>query len=111
MPGRRPRSWLLRDAAAFVRRASPLAGRCGYALAMFGSTLDGVGRDLDLVAVPWGPWAERQLVEVLVESWGGRVVERLQHMGRDCAAILLPDRRVVDLQVQRPRRRTERGPR
>ena len=63
-------------AAAYVALYPELcavARGCGYALAVHGS----LGRDFDLIAVPWTPEAvsDAELVEALRSFCGGRVFE------------------------------------
>jgi hypothetical protein len=96
------RSWRVEEAAALVRRLVPVAHRHGYTLGLYGSTLGGQGRDLDMVAFPWGDRRPgRRIVAAVAAAVGGRVVERRSTPFARAAGILLPDGRLLDVQIPR----------
>lgn len=96
------RPWRVEEAAALVRRLVPVARRHGYTLGLYGSTLGGQGRDLDVVAFPWGDRRPgRRIVAAVAGAVRGRVVERVSTPFAHATLMLLPDGRALDLQVPR----------
>jgi hypothetical protein len=95
------RGWTLQEGAALTADMALTAKREGFLLSLYGSTLRGRGRDLDLIAVPWRTGADpRRLVDSLAAELGGRIEDRGPGIfAAESAAIVIGDR-VIDIQVR-----------
>ena len=93
--------WTLTEGATLVAALSSWARSRGYLLALYGSTLSGRGRDLDLLAVPWRSGVDaRALVDDLAARLGGTIFERGPGLMAEDSAVIQVGRRFVDIQVR-----------
>jgi hypothetical protein len=108
--GRKWVGWRLEDAAEEVHKLSDYGRSVGYLFALYGSTLGGSGRDLDLMCVQCHAGAISP--EVLIDELAAKFLakektERYEGLfGVLSNCLHLPDGRVIDVQVYPLRRRS-----
>jgi hypothetical protein len=91
--------WTLADGARFVAEHAEWARRHGFMLALYGSTLTGSGRDLDVFAIPWRPADPVAFARGFAALVGGSIEE--EGPGVQCySAAIRVGRRIVDLQAR-----------
>ena len=95
--------WGNKEAASYVAGLGSFGKRYGYMFALYGSSLAGRGRDLDMLAVPFSTRAcsPDALLDALrrhvsgSEPWG----RHKGLMGMSCGLFQLPDGKILDVQV------------
>lgn len=94
----------INDALHFIRAMSEPANGLGYVLAPYGSTvLNGRGRDIDIIAVPWrDPCDFGALIRMICERGYKEASDRYFGMMGTCAVLLqdLCGGPVIDLQIR-----------
>jgi hypothetical protein len=97
--------WGNKEAADFVADLREFGAHYGYIFALYGSSLAGRGRDLDMLAVPCNDRAEYAdaLLDALRDHvGGGEPWGRYQGLrGVSCGLIQLANGKILDVQVCR----------
>jgi hypothetical protein len=101
--------WTLLQAMSFCREIEGTVQRCGYMLSVYGSVMrNGHGRDLDIILVPWrgGAYPEFVCDAIKEHLKASRMVEPENSLFADrCELLMLPDGRLLDIQVRMTRDR------
>jgi hypothetical protein len=95
--------WTLDRALSFFRSITQPFQKAGWLVSLYGSVLiQGHGRDLDLIAVPWRPDANvMEAVDIIRNLYGATIEDDKEGiMGRSAIALKLMDESVVDIQFR-----------
>jgi hypothetical protein len=98
------RPWGLGDAAKIALYVKQDAWAAGYIVGIYGSVLKGLGRDCDLMAVPWRPKPDPEALILAVEHTADAVHHPSETDNRDVlhgkrSIILTTKRGPIDLAI------------
>jgi hypothetical protein len=96
-------AWKLSEAGPLVRELEERVAHAeGFMLGIYGSTLEGSGADLDVLAVPWRPGTSpAHLLAALAGYLGAKTGPAyVGQIGTYSAVLTLEDGRLLDVQVR-----------
>jgi hypothetical protein len=104
-------NWTIKEAQQLCDRLEDVVSRYGFLLSIYGSTVrKGIGRDLDVIIVQKYTYAIPKVVceAIKLELSASTVGKPEKSMFADhCELLLLPDGRMLDIQVRLSRNRID----